>query len=99
LIRRGWSFLFFGMTGSNNPLVRFAGFFAARPVGLLILLTLTGWVAGGLWPSSLMTFGILGYGNTQFLDSYAVLAAVDAVRAGADPHGVNPLDPLMRGHV
>ncbi len=87
------------MTGSNNPRVQLAGFCSARPVALLVLLTMTGWGAGGLWPSLLGTLGILGYGNTQFLDSYAVLAAVDAVRAGADPHGFNPLDPLLRGHV
>jgi len=87
------------MTGSNNPRVQLAGFFSARPVALLVLLTMSGWIAGGFWPSVLRTLGILGYGNTQFLDSYAVLAAVDAVSAGADPHGVNPLDPLMRGHV
>jgi hypothetical protein len=43
-------------------------------------------------------FGIYDYG-TRFLDSYAVLAALDAVRAGADPHVANALDPLMRYHV
>ena len=78
------------------PLVEW---FAARPVGLLVGLTVTGWLAAMLWPNLLRTLGILGYGNTQFLDSYAVLAAVDAVRAGANPHGPNALDPLMRSHV
>lgn len=78
------------------PLVEW---FAARPVGLLVGFTVTGWLAAMLWPNLLRTLGILGYGNTQFLDSYAVLAAVDAVRAGANPHGPNALDPLMRGHV
>ena len=78
------------------PLVEW---FAARPVGLLVGFTVTGWLAAMLWPNLLRTLGILGYENTQFLDSYAVLAAVDAVRAGANPHGPNALDPLMRGHV
>jgi hypothetical protein len=35
----------------------------------------------------------------MYLDSYAILAALDAVRAGADPHGANALDVLMRPHV
>lgn len=68
------------------------------PVGLLAGLTLSGWLAGALWPGLLLALGIHDYG-TSYLDSYALLAALDAVRAGADPHGVNPLDPLMRGHV
>ena len=58
------------------PLVEW---FAARPVGLLVGFTVTGWLAAMLWPNLLRTLGILGYGNTQFLDSYAVLAAVDAL--------------------
>jgi len=46
----------------------------------------------------LVKLGIYDYG-TRFLDSYAILAALDAVRAGADPHAANPLDALMRNHV
>lgn len=56
------------------------------------------WLAGLIWPRWLMVFGIFDYG-TRFLDSYALMAALDAVRAGADPHVANPLDPLMRYHV
>jgi hypothetical protein len=42
--------------------------------------------------------GIADYG-TRFLDSYAVLATLDAMRAGHDPHAANSLDPLLRYHV
>jgi hypothetical protein len=56
------------------------------------------WLSGMVWPQILVFFGIHDY-QTRFLDSYAVLAALDAVRAGADPTIVNPYDPLLRGHV
>jgi hypothetical protein len=69
-----------------------------RPVGLLAGLTLAGWLAGPLWPRLLILLGISDYG-TSYLDAHALLAALDAVRAGADPHAVNPLDPLLRYHV
>ncbi len=69
-----------------------------RPVALLAGLTLAGWMTGALWPHLLVMLGIYDYGR-YFLDSYAVLATLDAIRAGADPHAANPLDPLMRGHV
>ena len=69
-----------------------------RPVGLLAGLTLTAWLACALWPRLLVMLGIYDYG-TFYLDSYALLAAFDAMRAGADPHAVNPLDPLLRHHV
>ncbi len=69
-----------------------------QPVGLLIVLTLTGWMAGALWPRLLVMLGIYDYG-TRYLDSYALLAALDAIRTGADPHAVNALDPLLRYHV
>lgn len=68
--------------------------FVAWAVGL----TLAGWLAGAVWPRLLVTLGINNYG-TIYLDTYAVLAALDAVRAGADPHGANPLDVLLRPHV
>jgi len=64
----------------------------------LIFSILAAWVAIIGWSPLLPTMRILKFG-TPFLDSYAILAAVDAVRAGADPHEANPLDPLMRGHV
>lgn len=69
-----------------------------RPVGLLAGITLLGWMACLLWPRLLLLLGISDYG-TFYLDSHALLAALDAVRAGADPHAVNPLDPLLRYHV
>lgn len=56
------------------------------------------WLAGVAWPQILLRFGIHDYG-TRFLDSYALLAALDAVRAGADPHAANAFDPLLRPHV
>lgn len=64
------------------------------PVGLCVL----AWLAGVVWPQWLLRLGIHDYG-ARFLDSYALLAALDAVRAGADPHAANALDPLMRPHV
>ena len=75
-----------------------SGFLADRQVGLLAAITLAAWLVGALRPRWLAALGISDYG-TSYLDSYAVLASLDAVRAGADPHGANPLDPLMRGHV
>lgn len=69
-----------------------------RPLALLAGLTLAGWMAGALWPRLLVMLGIYDYG-TVYLDSQALLAAFDAMRAGADPHAVNPLDPLLRYHV
>ena len=69
----------------------------ARAVGV-VGLTLTGWMAGALWPRLLVMLGIYDYG-TFYLDSQALLAALDAMRLGADPHAVNPLDPLLRYHV
>jgi len=61
-------------------------------------LVLAAWMAGALWPRLLVTLGIYDYGMV-YLDSYAVLAALDAVRAGADPHLANSLDVLRRPHV
>jgi hypothetical protein len=65
---------------------------------LLAFICVLGWVLGAVWPHLLLTFGIHNYGRV-YLDSYAVLAALDAVRAGADPHAVNALDVLSRPHV
>ena len=68
------------------------------PVWWLAGLPLVVWMAGAIWPRLLVTLGISDYGKV-YLDSYAVLAALDAVRAGADPHAVNHLDVLLRPHV
>jgi hypothetical protein len=54
-------------------------------------------MAIALWPRLLFKLGITDFGQ-WYLDSYAVLAAVDAVRAGIDPQGPNPLDPFLRNH-
>jgi hypothetical protein len=69
-----------------------------RPVLLLACICVLGWVLGAVWPRWLLIFGIDNFG-TVYLDSYAVLAALDAVRAGADPHAANALDALSRPHV
>ncbi len=68
------------------------------PVRLLAVLTVAAWLLAELWPHGLGLMGIADYGM-PFLDSYAILAALDAVRAGLDPHAANALDPLMRYHV
>lgn len=60
--------------------------------------TVAAWLVGAVWPGLLLTFGISNYGK-NYLDSYAVLAALDAVRAGIDPHAFNPLDVMLRPHV
>lgn len=79
------------MTSTSTPSPRL-------PVLLLACICVLGWVLGAIWPGLLFTFGIINYG-TVYLDSYAVLAALDAVRAGADPHAANALDALSRPHV
>lgn len=65
---------------------------------LLAALTTAAWMVVGGWPWLLGKIGISDYG-TPYLDSYAILAALDAYRAGADVHTANALDPLFRGHV
>ncbi len=69
-----------------------------HPVALLVGITLSGWLTFALWPHLFRIIGINGLGQ-WYLDSYAVLAALDAARAGLSPHEPNPLDPLMRNHV
>jgi hypothetical protein len=64
---------------------------------LLASATVLGWMACALAPRLLLAVGITDYGQ-WYLDSYAVLAASDAVRAGLDPEIANPLDPLLRSH-
>ncbi len=68
------------------------------PFSLLVLLTTAGWAAAILWTRRLELLGLSDFG-TRFLDSYAVLAALDAARAGLDPHAANTFDPLLRYHV
>lgn len=75
-----------------------AGPVPAWPLLWTVVLTLGAWMAGVIWPRLLVTLGLYDYGR-MYLDSYAILAALDALRAGADPHAVNPLDGLMRPHV
>ncbi len=59
------------------------------------LLVLMGWT---LLPQARALAGIVDFGR-WFLDSRAVLAAGDAVRAGLDPLKPNPLDVFNRPHV
>ncbi|MES1194307.1 MAG: hypothetical protein ABUL65_00345, partial [Opitutus sp.] len=80
-----------------NPAPRIFGY-QVNPTLLLAVICLTGWMACVLWPKILTSLGLAAYGMT-YLDSYAILAAVDVVRAGGDPYVVNPLDPLGRWHV
>ena len=63
--------------------------FAGLSLGLLAGLTVPA--------KSRRTLGIADYGK-QFLDSYAVLATLDAHRAGISPDAPNPYDPLQRNH-
>ena len=65
------------------------------PVRLLALLTMAAWSVALLWPQGLGLIGISDYGM-RFLDAYSILAAVDAVRAGFDPHVPIAFDPLGR---
>ncbi len=81
----------------NAPGPRTAGI-RLSPTLLLALTCLAGWMACVLWPKLLTSFGLAAYGMT-YLDSYAILAAVDVVREGGDPYAVNPYDPLGRWHV
>ena len=67
------------------------------PVKLLAMLTVMGWMLCMVWPRLLVLLGIASYGR-WYLDSYAILAAIDALRAGLDPTAPNPLDPLGRDH-
>jgi hypothetical protein len=51
-----------------------------------------------LAPKAFFALGVNHYG-VWFLDTYAILASNDAISAGLDPWGLNPLDPLKRPHV
>ena len=69
-----------------------------EPTLLLALGVSVFWVVMAGWSDGLGRLGIATYGMV-FLDSYAVMAALDAMRAGLDPHAANALDPLLRYHV
>lgn len=68
------------------------------PIRLLVVLVLTGWLAIILWPPLLQQLA-MAFHTQWFLDSYAILAANDAVRDGIDVTRINPLDLLNRPHV
>ncbi|MDD3180240.1 MAG: hypothetical protein PHQ04_07785 [Opitutaceae bacterium] len=68
------------------------------PGRLLVLLTIGGLLGFILAPRVQDLLGIFDFGH-WFLDSYAVLAANDARRAGIGPDVPNPLDVFMRNHV
>jgi hypothetical protein len=68
------------------------------PFRLLLVVVLTGWLAVILWPALLLQLGV-AFHTQWFLDSYAILAANDAVRSGADVTQANALDLLNRPHV
>ena len=68
------------------------------PRRLLAVVVLAGLCAVVLQPRVLATLGV-GFHAQWFLDSYPILAANDAVRAGIDVQHDNPLDPLNRPHV
>lgn len=69
-----------------------------RPCVVTGLLVFAGLVSVMLFPGSMTLLGINDSGR-WFLDSFAILAANDAVRLGLDPLGPNPIDILGRGHV
>ncbi|MBI2498168.1 MAG: hypothetical protein HYV75_09770 [Opitutae bacterium] len=67
------------------------------PPAVFLVLLLAGYSAFALLPELRVQLGISA-GGRWFIDSYAVLAASDAVRAGLDPFQLNPLDPFQRPH-
>jgi len=69
-----------------------------NPPVVFLLLVLAGYSLMALAPGFRQRLG-LADGGLWFMDSYAVLAANDAVRAGLDPFLPNPLDVFQRPHV
>lgn len=67
------------------------------PSRLLLVLLLAGLSAVVLVTDLLYLMG-LAFHRQWFLDSYAILAANDAVRTGGEMLAANPLDPLNRPH-
>lgn len=65
-----------------------------RVLGLVVLM---GYCLLALFPLVKRRLGIFD-GGMWFLDSYAILAAGDAVQANLDPFAANPLDILQRQH-
>lgn len=76
-----------GRAGPNAPRAR--ALFMILVVAGLLGFTLSPWLQrkSGIWTL-----------DRWFLDSYAVLAASDAVKVGIDPTQANPLDVLQRPH-
>jgi len=64
---------------------------------LLLVFVLTGWSVFSLRPFVGRRLGVTD-GGPWFVDSYATLAASDAVRVGLDPFKPNPLDVYHRPH-
>lgn len=69
------------------------------PSFVLCLIVLVGLVALAAVPSIIRLLGINTIDGRWFLDSFAILAANDALRQGLNPWENNPLDILGRGHV
>ena len=69
-----------------------------RPGFVLAVLVAAGFLAVVLWPDLLLLLGV-PLRERWFLDSYAILAANDAIRQGLDVATGNVLDLLNRPHV
>ncbi len=69
----------------------------ATPRLMLAVAVLAGYCLLALFPVVKRKFGVFDQGM-WFLDSYAILASSDAVRAGLDPSQPNPLDVFQRQH-
>lgn len=67
------------------------------PSAVLFAVVLFSWMTWVHSPRLLVVFGVFNYG-TWFIDSYAILATNDALKAGLDPSQPNPFDPLGRPH-
>jgi hypothetical protein len=70
-----------------------------RRLWLALVLVAAFWfMAFALWPSLYFLFGVKHY-SSWFLDSFAILAANDALSLGRDIYTANALDPFLRPHV
>lgn len=69
------------------------------PSIVLSLIVLAGFVTLAAMPSLVHLLGLNSADGRWFLDSFAILAANDALRQGLNPWENNPLDVLGRGHV
>jgi hypothetical protein len=67
------------------------------PRVLLVCLPLAGLLLFVLFPRVQSKLGLFDYGR-WFLDTYAILATNDAIKAGLDPYLPNPLDDRQRPH-